>query len=77
MVANYHVPRISAKDNPAVIKHESLDFLEQNVLDAIRSEVDLDKGHSSLIETFLNLNVDFDDLAFSTTFEFTKGFLLL
>ena len=45
MVANYHVPRISTKDNPAVIKHESLDFLKQNVLDTIRSEVDLDKCH--------------------------------
>jgi hypothetical protein len=43
MVANYHIPRIPTKDNPAVIKHESLDFLKQNVLDAIGGKVDLDK----------------------------------
>jgi hypothetical protein len=43
MVANYHIPRIPTKDNPVVIKHESLDFLKQNVLDAIGGKVDLDK----------------------------------
>jgi hypothetical protein len=43
MVANYHIPRIPTKDNPAVIKHESLNFLKQNVLDAIGGKVDLDK----------------------------------
>ena len=43
MVANYHIPRIPTKDNPVVIKHESLDFLKHNVLDAIGGKVDLDK----------------------------------
>lgn len=48
MVANYHIPRIPTKDNPAIIKHESLDFLKQNVFDAIGGKVYLDKCHSSL-----------------------------
>ena len=52
MIADYRVPNISTKDDTVVIKHSILDFFIQDVFDAIRGKVDLNKIHSDCCEGF-------------------------
>jgi hypothetical protein len=46
MLADYHIPNITAEDEPVVFKDGLLNLLKHKILAAVGSEVNLDESHS-------------------------------